>query len=150
MNPDESTTWLSAQAFKCLQNDGITLAEYLISKSGINRSAMKKAHLGEFEEIVLLILAVLETHAYGVKITHEIIEQTGRKVRLNQVHAALYRLENKGMMVSKMGSPTNERGGRRKRIFAIAAYGRQTLNEMRATRLHLRDLVPDSIKITSA
>jgi PadR family transcriptional regulator, regulatory protein PadR len=108
---------------------------------------MKRAYLGEFEEIVLLVVAMLEEQAYGVKITHEIIEQTQRSVRLNQVHASLHRLEEKGMIVSKVGDPTPERGGRRKRIFTITAYGRTTLNEMKAVRTHLWNLLSPSMKI---
>jgi len=107
---------------------------------------MKRAYLGEFEEIVLLVVAMLEDQAYGVRITHEIIEQTQRNVRLNQVHASLHRLEEKGMIISKMGDPTPERGGRRKRIFTITAYGRTTLNEMKVVRTHLWNLLPISMK----
>lgn len=81
---------------------------------------MKRTYLGEFEEIVLLSVAVLDGRAYGVNITHEINQQTSRDVRLNQVHAALQRLEEKGMVVSRMGEPTPERGGRRKRLFTIS------------------------------
>jgi DNA-binding PadR family transcriptional regulator len=110
---------------------------------------MKRVYLGEFEEVVLLIVASLEDDAYGVKITHEIIQQTSRTVRLNQVHASLHRLEEKGMIVSKMGDPTPERGGRRKRIFTVTAYGRQTLNEMKTLRAHLWNLLPSSMKIVT-
>lgn len=103
---------------------------------------MKRAYLGEFEELVLLTVAVLAGKAYGVLITHEIIRQTGRAVRLNQVHAALQRLEDKGMVTSKMGDPTAERGGRRKRIFSISAYGQQTLSDIQAVRSHMWSLLP--------
>ncbi|MFD2933673.1 PadR family transcriptional regulator [Spirosoma flavum] len=98
---------------------------------------MKRTYLGEFEEIVLLTVAILETGAYGVAITHEIIEQTGRSVRLNQIHAALQRLEEKGMLKSQMGEPTAERGGRRKRLFTVTAYGRRTLQETQEVRVSL-------------
>ena len=108
---------------------------------------MKRVYLGEFEEVVLLIVAMLGKDAYGVKITHEITEQTNRTVRLNQVHASLHRLENKGMIISKMGDPTPARGGRRKRICTITAYGRQTLSEIKAVRAHLWNLVSSSMKI---
>lgn len=111
---------------------------------------MKRVYLGEFEEIVLLVVAMLEDDAYGVRITHEIIEQTNRSVRLNQVHASLHRLEDKGMITSKMGDPTPERGGRRKRIFHITAYGRQTLHEIKAVRSHLWKLLPLSVKTAGA
>lgn len=107
---------------------------------------MKRVYLGEFEEIVLLIVAMLEGNAYGVNITHEIIQQTNRAVRLNQVHASLQRLEDKGMIVSKMGDPTPARGGRRKRIFTITAYGRQVLQEIQGIRSILWNLVPPSMK----
>jgi len=108
---------------------------------------MKRIYLGEFEELVLLIVAMLDSDAYGVKITHEIIEQTSRSVRLNQVHASLHRLEDKGMIKSKMGDPTAERGGRRKRIFTITLYGQQTLSEIKSIRAHLWKMLPPSMKI---
>jgi len=103
---------------------------------------LKRIYLGEFEEIVLLMVAALRGNGYGVHITHEIIAQTGRSVRLNQVHAALHRLEDKGMIASKMGDPTPERGGRRKRMFAVTAYGEQTLRDIGSVRSHLWSLIP--------
>ncbi len=106
---------------------------------------MKRVYLGEFEEIVLLMVAALSGEAYGVNITHEIIEQTERDVRLNQVHASLQRLEEKGMITSKMSEPVAERGGRRKRLFKITAYGKQTLTEIKDVRSNLWNLVPSSI-----
>ena len=103
---------------------------------------MNRKYLGEFEEIVLLIVSMLDGHAYGVSITHEIIEQTNRSVRLNQVHSALHRLEGKGMVASKMGGATQERGGRRKRIFTITAYGRQALCDIQEVRSKLWEKQP--------
>ena len=111
---------------------------------------MKRTYLGEFEEIVLLFVALLEGEAYGVNITHEIIRQTDRAVRLNQVHASLQRLEEKGMISSKMGEPTPERGGRRKRIFTITAYGRQTIQDIQALRSSIWSMLPTSIKTSEA
>ncbi|MBO0948409.1 PadR family transcriptional regulator [Fibrella forsythiae] len=102
---------------------------------------MKRTYLGEFEEVVLLTAAVLalQDQAYGVAITHEINEQTGRAVRLNQIHTALQRLEEKGMVSSHMGDPTAERGGRRKRLFTVTAYGQRTLQEIQTVRTTLWD-----------
>jgi PadR family transcriptional regulator, regulatory protein PadR len=112
---------------------------------------MKRTYLGEFEEIVPLITAMLEGSAYGVNITHEIIQQTNRSVRLNQVHASLQRLEEKGMVISKMGDPTPERGGRRKRIFTITPYGQQTLLDIKSVRANLWNLMPStSLKPTGS
>ena len=107
---------------------------------------MKRIYLGEFEELVLLMVAMLDGDAYGVNIMHEIIQQTDRSVRLNQVHASLHRLEEKGMISSKMGEPTAERGGRRKRMFTITAYGRQTLQYIQNLREHLWNMMPSSMK----
>ena len=106
---------------------------------------MKRSYLGEFEEIVLLTVAVLEGGAYGVALTPEIIEQTGRSVRLNQIHAALQRLEDKGMVKSEMGEPTAERGGRRKRLFTVTAYGRRTLQEIQDVRSSLWNRLVDPL-----
>lgn len=111
------------------------MATHLLSKSRVNHFGMKRTYLGEFEEVVLLTVAVLQGQAYGVAITHEIIEQTGRSVRLNQIHSALQRLEEKGMLKSEMGEPTAERGGRRKRLFTVTAYGQRTLQEIQEVRV---------------
>ena len=98
---------------------------------------MKRYYLGEFEEVVLLTVAILQDNAYAVSITHEIMEQTSRSVRLNQVHSALQRLEDKGMVKSKMGNATEERGGRRKRLFVTTALGRRVVTETQFMRQHL-------------
>jgi DNA-binding PadR family transcriptional regulator len=107
---------------------------------------MKRVYLGEFEEIVLLVVGMLDGEAYGVQIAHEILQQTQRSVRLNQVHASLQRLEEKSMVTSVMGDPTPERGGRRKRLFQVTAYGRQTLHDIQTVRTTLWSLLPASLK----
>lgn len=110
---------------------------------------MKRVYLGEFEEVVLLMVGILGDDAYGVNLTHEIIGQTGRAVRLNQVHASLHRLEEKGMIVSRMGDPTPERGGRRKRYFRITAYGLQTLREIQGVRSNLWNMMTSLLNTTT-
>ena len=107
---------------------------------------MKRIYLGEFEEIVLLSVASLNGEAYGVNILHEIVEQTKRSLRLNQVHASLQRLQDKGMIDSKMGDPTPQRGGRRKRMFTITAYGQNTLQEIQAVRSAFWNMIPSAVK----
>ncbi len=107
---------------------------------------MKRTYLGEFEEIVLLTVVMLEGNAYGVAISHLIIEHTNRSARLNQVYAALHRLEEKGMLTSHMGESTAERGGRRKRLFTITAYGEQTLLDIQAIRSQLMSMLPRTLK----
>ncbi len=106
---------------------------------------MKRTSIGEFEEIVLLITALLEEDAYGVTITQEIEKQTARKVGFNTVHTTLQRLEEKGLIVSKMGGATAERGGRRKRYFRITALGSRTLRELKEFREKIWKVLPAKV-----
>jgi hypothetical protein len=72
---------------------------------------MAKEHLGNLELMVLLALLRVQRGAYGVPISREIAEQTGREVAIGSVYAALERLERKGMVSSALGEPSAERGG---------------------------------------
>jgi len=103
---------------------------------------MKRAFLGEFEEIVLLTVAVLDEQAYGVTITQEIEQKTGRSVGFSTVHTTLQRLAEKGFLTSTMGGATAERGGRRKRFFTVTATGRRALQEVRQIRGELWGALP--------
>jgi DNA-binding PadR family transcriptional regulator len=87
--------------------------------------------------MVLLALIRLGDDAYGVPISREIEERGGREVALGSVYAALERLEGKGLVSSRLGDPTAERGGRAKRYFQITADG---LREVRATQRALTNL----------
>ncbi len=103
---------------------------------------MKGYHLGELEELVLLTVGILDTEAYGVSVLEEIKNQTGRKVNISAVHTVLTRLESKGLLSSKMGGATEERGGRRKRLFALSSAGRMVLEDVRTMRNKLYDQLP--------
>lgn len=103
---------------------------------------MKREFLGEFEELVLTMVGVLQDEAYGNAIVQEIRERVGREVNLSAVHVTLYRLEDKGLVKSVMGGATNERGGRRKRIFTITNAGLATLKAMKDARVDLWKLIP--------
>ncbi|WP_420150282.1 PadR family transcriptional regulator [Spirosoma sp.] len=103
---------------------------------------MKRAFLGEFEEVVLLTVAVLDEGAYGVSITQEIEQKTGRSVGFSTVHTTLQRLEEKGFLSSRMGGATAERGGRRKRFFNVTAAGRKALQEVKQVRMELWNALP--------
>lgn len=102
--------------------------------------------MGEFEEVVLLAVAVLAPQAYSVAIAEELEQQTGRTITTGAVHAALQRLENKGFVKSHMGEATPERGGRRKRLFTVTLAGSRMLHEVRAVRNHLwKRIAPESL-----
>ena len=100
-----------------------------------------RTYLGELEELALLMVALLNNEAYAVSIMEELKKQASREISLSAVHAVLHRLEEKGFVRSKMGGASDERGGRRKRMFSITAYGRDALEEQR----DLRDLIWNQI-----
>lgn len=102
---------------------------------------MARIYLGELEELILLIVALLNNEAYGVSISEELQKQAGRELSISAIHAVLHRLEAKGFVKSKMGGASEERGGRRKRLFRITAYGRNALEELRNTRNLIWSLV---------
>jgi DNA-binding PadR family transcriptional regulator len=85
--------------------------------------------LGEFEQLVLLAILRAGEDAYGVPIRHAIVDRSGRDVSLAAVYKTLTRLEDKGFVVARVGEPTAERGGRRKRYYAVTAAGRRSLRQ---------------------
>lgn len=103
---------------------------------------MKGTYLGEFEEIVLLTVGILDGAAYGVSVRQEIEERMKRKVTLSGVHSALHRLEHKGFVESALGEATSERGGKRKRLFAVTSFGRSAVKEARELREQLWKEMP--------
>ncbi len=103
---------------------------------------MKGSNIGELEELVLLTVGILYPEAYGVAVMDEIEKQAGRSLNISAVHSVLTRLEEKGMLKSKMSDPTEERGGRRKRIFLLTASGKRALEEANELRTQLFKLIP--------
>ena len=104
---------------------------------------MKGTHLGEFEELILLIVGVLYPDAYGLSIRSEVISQTNRSVAIGAVHSALSRLEQKGFLTSNLADATNERGGRRKKLFTITAAGQRAVQTSRELRNSLWEQIPE-------
>ena len=103
---------------------------------------MAKEYLGEFEELVLILVAALGDNAYGAIIADEMDKRLKREVNLSAVHVTLYRLEDKGLIKSTFGGATKERGGRRKRIYTVTSAGMATLHAMQESRVTLWKLVP--------
>lgn len=103
---------------------------------------MKGTYLGEFQEIVLLTILVLDENAYGVSIQDEIETKTGRSVSRGALHTALTRLDEKGFITSIYGGATAERGGRRKRFYQVTNLGKNSLQEARSIRDILWSEVP--------
>lgn len=103
---------------------------------------MSKEYLGEFEELILMLVAALQDDAYGAAIAEEIEVRVKRDVNLSAVHVTLYRLEDKGYIKSTVGGATRERGGRRKRIYTITSAGMAMLRTMKEVRLDLWKMIP--------
>ena len=83
--------------------------------------------LGEFEQIVMLALLRLGSEAYGASVCAEIEKRSGRGVSMSAVHTTLERLEQKGLLKSRLGDPTPQRGGKRKRHYELAPLGLRAL-----------------------
>ncbi len=85
--------------------------------------------LGDFEQLVLMGVLRLADHAYGAAIRQEIHARSGRDVSINAVYTTLDRLEGKGMLRSWVGDPTHERGGRRRKLYALCPAGEAALRD---------------------
>ncbi|MEL7123228.1 MAG: PadR family transcriptional regulator [Bacteroidota bacterium] len=104
---------------------------------------MKGSYLGEFQEIVLLTILILEDQAYGVKIQEEISNRLERKISRGALHTALTRLQEKDFISSAMGEATAVRGGRRKKFYTVTNQGKKALKTAKEMRDQLWDALPN-------
>ena len=98
--------------------------------------------LGGVELLVLLALIRLGDEAYGVPISDEIEATLGRSVSVGSVYITLDRLERKGLVSSRLGEPTAERGGRAKTYFRPTAKGLREVRLARRTLMRLWQGLP--------
>ena len=91
-------------------------------------------HPGEFELLVLLAVLRLGEGAYGVTIRQTLEAETSRTLTLGSIYKTLGRLEGKGYLEARIGPPTQERGGRRKKLYSLSPAG------MEVARRSLADL----------
>ena len=84
---------------------------------------MSDQTLGEFEQIVLLAILRLGENAYGVTIREEIAKKTDRDPSPGALYTTLARMEEKGLVKSRLGDPTPDRGGRAKRFVKLTPSG---------------------------
>ena len=83
-----------------------------------------RTYLGEFEQLLLLAILQLDAdEAYGTRIRDEIEKRTGRLVAPGAIYTALDRLERRGFVRSRLGEPTPQRGGKRKRHYQVQPAG---------------------------
>ncbi len=98
---------------------------------------MSEGYLGEFEQMVLLAILRLGDEAYGIRIMEELNHRVGREVSRGAMYITLDRMESKGLLASRQGEPTAERGGRAKRLVEVTPQGISALSKSRAA---LREL----------
>lgn len=96
------------------------------------------SYIGEFEELVLLAILSQGENAYGVPIRQALEEATGRAVSIGSLYTTLSRLEEKGLVTSRIGEPTVQRGGRAKRYFEVKGNAKSRLHEVQAARERLK------------
>jgi len=108
----------------------------------LNQHSMKGTYIGEFEELVLLVVGTLYDDAYGLAIVDELEAKTGRSVMISSVHKALVRLEEKGFLKSRLGGATEMRGGRDKRLYTLTPSAVKVIRQSREIRNELWSQIP--------
>lgn len=100
--------------------------------------------LGQFEQLILTAILTLRDGAYGVSIHAKAAELARPKdVSLGAVYVTLDRLEDKGLVTSRLSDPTPERGGRAKRCYQLEALGERALQESAATAKRIWDVTTE-------
>ena len=99
------------------------------------------SQLGNLEEAVLLIALYLD-EVYGVSVAEEYKKQSGNDISIPAIHTVLRRLEDKGLLKSKMGESSPERGGRRKRLYEATRFGLQIIRDIKTQRIRLWSKIP--------
>ena len=98
--------------------------------------------MGEFERATLLAVARLGEQAYGMALRQELEKRLMRSVSIGAVYTTLDRLEQKGLVVSWLGEPTPERGGRAKKYFKVEAPGIDALRQSKEVSDSVWALLP--------
>jgi PadR family transcriptional regulator, regulatory protein PadR len=93
--------------------------------------------LSNFELMVMLAIIRIGEDAYGVSISREIEMTTGSEVLLGSIYDALTRLESKGLIASRLGEATAERGGKAKRHFRVTPAGVRLVRETQQSLVKL-------------
>lgn len=110
---------------------------------------MKKYKLGEFEEIVLLVVAVMDKNAYGYSIKEAISSRLDRSVSIGALQSSLTRLKDKGYLKTRKGEGSTARGGRPRLYFEITPAGVSALDHNMNVRLDLWNEIPKNVQVLS-
>ncbi|MGA2191523.1 MAG: PadR family transcriptional regulator [Steroidobacteraceae bacterium] len=115
---------------------------HLTNNFSIVEVMRKREYLGQLELMVLMAVMRPTQDAYGVQISRDIAEKSGRAVALASVYAALERLERKGFVTSSLGAPTAERGGKARTYFKPTAAGLREARDAHDTLIRLSREIP--------
>ncbi|MEL6671771.1 MAG: PadR family transcriptional regulator [Bacteroidota bacterium] len=103
---------------------------------------MNAPSLGNLEETILLLMLTVKEEKYGFSVAEAYRQHLNKSISIPAIHTVLKRLEKKGLVSSKMGGATAARGGRKKRLYEVTAYGKQVLVSLRDTRAALWKAIP--------
>jgi DNA-binding PadR family transcriptional regulator len=92
-------------------------------------SGPEAVYLGEFELVVLLAILRLGDDAYGIAIRNELERETSREITMGAIYKTLGRMEEKGYVSARIGPPTPQRGGRRKKIYRLEPAGSRAVKQ---------------------
>jgi PadR family transcriptional regulator, regulatory protein PadR len=105
----------------------------------------KADSLGQFEQLVLTAVLTLREEAYGITIHEKVRELAHPKpISLGAIYVTLDRLEDKGMVASRLSDPTPERGGRAKRYYRLEGVGEVALQEAAMTAKRIWDVTSEA------
>ena len=104
--------------------------------------------MSRVDELMLLAVWYLQDDAYAVAIQKRLLEQTGETWSFGSIYVSLDRLSEKELVVSHLGEPTAERGGRAKRMYKLTLQGRHALVQVRELQQDLwADISLDALKV---
>ena len=106
---------------------------------------MKKNRLGEFQELILMAIVVLQDNAYGLEIQRELESRLQERLSVGAIQTALKRMEEKGFLTAEWGEATKRRGGKRKKIYRATPYAYQVLHDMKDIRTQLWSAMPEFV-----
>ena len=127
----------NAQAREWRIPTSITTLCVLLFTASLKEGYAMPQHLGEFEQLILFALLRLGDNAYGVTVRQEIDARTGRDVSQGAVYTALNRLADRGFVTSRIGETVPDRGGRRRKYYALQPAGARAL---RRSFTHVQDM----------
>jgi len=107
---------------------------------------MSRRSLGEFEQQVLLTVLRMGGEAYSVPMVLQMEERSGREVSQAAVYIALRRLEEKGLVSSRMEDPESTGTGRERRYFRVEPAALDELREARRTMERFWDGLEDMVE----